>query len=55
MQNIVRQAEGILQGGALIGNLQQAIVGDGDQCIGMFLEFADALLRRTAGGACLQT
>ena len=42
MQNVIRQAEGIVQGSALIRYLQQAVVRDGNQRIGMFLQLAIA-------------
>ncbi len=40
----MRQAEGVLQAGALVDHLQQAVVGDDDQRVGVFLELADARL-----------
>ena len=42
VQNIIGQAERVLQTGSFICDLQQAIVGDGDERVGVFFEFADA-------------
>ena len=41
-QHIIGHAEGILQAGALVDDLQQAVIGDDDQGIGMFFELGDA-------------
>jgi len=45
-QHIIGHAEGILQAGALVHNLQQPVIGDDDQRVGMFFQPVDAILRR---------
>ncbi len=45
-QHIICQAESRLQVGALIHDLQQAVVGDDDQGIGLLFELGDACLGR---------
>jgi len=45
-QHIISNAEGILQAGALVHNLQQSIVGDNNQRVRMFLQPVDAILGR---------
>ena len=42
-QHIICSAEGILQGGFLVRDLQQAVIGDDDEGIGVFLEAGNAL------------
>ena len=44
MQNIVREAESILQACAFIRDLQETIIRDGDEGVSMFLEFANAYI-----------
>ena len=45
-QHIIRHAESILQVSALVDDLQQAVVGDDDQRIGLLLELGNASLGR---------
>ena len=44
-QDVVRHAEGVEDGGRLLGYFQQAVIGDDDQCVHLLLEPLDAFLR----------
>ena len=54
-QNIICQVEGQIEGQVARGNLQQAVIGDGDQRIGMGLAGAPGLRGHSAGGGPPQT
>ena len=45
-QDIIGEAEGVLQAGALVDHLQQAVVGDDDEGVGVLFELVDALFGR---------
>ena len=54
MQHIVCHAEGILQVHALIHDLQEAVVGDHDQRIGVLLQLINAQLSRLDAAAAFE-